>query len=189
VPVLWDTERKTIVNNESAEILRMLDSAFDGLGARGADLYPEALRAEIDRVNARIYDTVNNGVYKAGFASEQGAYEEAVRDLFRTLDDLDAHLASTDYLVGRRLTEADVRLFTTLVRFDAVYVGHFKCNLRRVADYPHLQAYVERLWAIPAFRETTDLAHIKNHYYTSHTSLNPTRIVPIGPELPAFRAD
>ena len=183
VPVLWDTERRTIVNNESSEIVRMLAVAFDRCGAVGGDLYPEALRAEIDAVNTRVYDTVNNGVYKAGFATEQAAYDEAVCDLFASLDWLDGRLAGHEFLVGDRLTEADVRLFTTLVRFDPVYVGHFKCNVRRIADYPNLRAYLRRLWAMAAFRETTDFTHVKGHYYASHRTINPSGIVPMGPEL------
>ncbi len=183
VPVLYDTKRDTIVSNESAEIIRMLNSAFDGAGARPGDHYPEPLRAEIDELNARIYATVNNGVYRAGFATTQEAYEEAVTALFATLDDLELRLAARAYLLGDRLTEADVRLFTTLVRFDPVYVGHFKCNVRRIADYPHLRAFLRRLWEIPAFRETTDFTHVKRHYYMSHPSLNPSGIVPTGPDL------
>ena len=181
VPTLFDRERGTIVSNESAEIIRMLDGAFDHLGAAAGDYYPAALRGEIDAWNACIYDTVNNGVYKAGFATTQAAYEEAVRALFATLDTLEAHLADRTHLVADRLTEADIRLFTTLVRFDPVYVGHFKCNWRRIADYPQLFAYLKRLWAIDAFRTTTDFGHIKRHYYVSHTSINPTGIVPVGP--------
>ena len=183
VPVLWDKQRSTIVSNESSEIIRMLDGAFDRLGASPGDHYPEPWRPAIDAINARIYDTVNNGVYKAGFATTQAAYDEAVTALFRTLDDLEVLLGAHDYLVGDQLTEADIRLFTTLVRFDPVYVGHFKCNLRRIADYPNLAAYLRRLWAIDAFRETTDFDHIKRHYYVSHRSINPTGVVPRGPNL------
>ncbi|WP_338664354.1 glutathione S-transferase family protein [Pararoseomonas sp. SCSIO 73927] len=182
VPVLWDKARGTIVNNESAEIIRMLDHAFDGVGARPGDHCPEALRAEIDAMNAGIYDAVNNGVYKAGFATRQEAYEEAARALFAKLDELDAHLATRRYLVGNVLTEADVRLFTTLVRFDPVYHGHFKCNLRRIADYPALFPYLRDLFQSPGFGETCDFTHMKRHYYESHPTVNPTRIVPIGPE-------
>jgi putative glutathione S-transferase len=185
VPVLWDKQRRTIVSNESAEIIRMLNSAFDGIGAAEGDYCPEPLREEIDRINARVYDAVNNGVYKAGFATGQAAYDEAVEALFACLDELDAQLDGRSFLVGERLTEADIRLFTTLVRFDPVYVGHFKCNVQRIADYPHLQAYLQRLLAEPAFRETTDLGHIKRHYYGSHKTINPTGIVPKGPRLPA----
>lgn len=183
VPVLWDRERETIVNNESAEVIRILNSAFDAAGAEPGDYYPEPLREEIDAVNARIYDTVNNGVYKAGFATRQSAYEDAFSALFDSLDWLETRLADTDYLVGGTLTEADIRLFTTLVRFDPVYHGHFKCNLRRIADYPNLSAYLKRLYGKDGFGGTTDLFHIKNHYYTSHTMLNPSGIVPLGPEL------
>ncbi len=183
VPILWDRATATIVSNESAEIIRMLNSAFDGVGATGADLYPEDLREEIDAVNARVYDTVNNGVYKSGFATSQEAYEEAVSALFRSLDWLEDRLASRRYLMGDRVTEADWRLFTTLVRFDPVYVGHFKCNIRRVADYPNLSGYLRELYQWPGVAETTDLDHIKRHYYASHESINPTGIVPTGPDL------
>jgi putative glutathione S-transferase len=183
VPVLWDKRRNTIVNNESAEIIRMLNGAFDALGAKRGDYYPEDLRAEIDALNARIYDTVNNGVYKAGFATSQEAYEEALRPLFETLDGLDERLASRRYLCGDRVTEADWRLFTTLLRFDPVYVGHFKCNIRRIADYKQLSHYLADLLGFPGVRETVHLDHIKNHYYGSHKTINPTGIVPVGPEL------
>ncbi len=181
VPVLWDKETGTIVSNESSEIIRMLNSAFDGLGAIDGDYYPEVGRKEIDDVNDVIYDTVNNGVYKSGFATSQVAYEDAVLALFRTLDELDARLGQRRYLAGDRITEADWRLFTTLVRFDPVYVGHFKCNLRRLADYPDLFAYTRELYQWPGVAETVDFHHIKNHYYASHASINPTRIVPKGP--------
>ena len=183
VPVLWDRQRGTIVNNESAEIIRMFNSAFDGVGARPGDYYPEHLREEIDRVNARVYDTVNNGVYKAGFATSQAAYEEAVRDLFETLYWLEERLGRQRYLVGDRLTEADVRLFMTLVRFDPVYAFHFKCNIRRLIDLPNLWAYTRDIYQTDGIAGTVDLGHIKQHYYTSHPSVNPTRIVPLGPEL------
>ena len=183
VPVLWDRERGTIVSNESSEIIRMFDHAFDAVGAVASDHRPEALAGEIDSVNERVYESVNNGVYKSGFATKQGAYEKAVTALFDSLDWLEARLEGTDFLVGDRLTEADVRLFTTLVRFDAVYHGHFKCNVRRIKDYPRLEAYLERLYAMDGFGSTTDMTHIKNHYYQSHESVNPTRIVPVGPEL------
>jgi putative glutathione S-transferase len=181
VPVLWDVETRTIVNNESSEIIRMLNSAFDGVGAAPGDFHPPELRPEIDMLNARIYDTVNNGVYKAGFATTQQAYEEAARPLFETLDWLDARLATRRYLCGERLTEADWRLFTTLVRFDPVYVGHFKCNLRRIADYPHLSGYLRDLYQAPGIAATVNLQHIKGHYYESHRTINPTGIVPLGP--------
>lgn len=182
VPVLWDRVRGTIVNNESAEILRMLDRAFDGLGALPGDHCPEPLRAEIDEVNARIYDTLNNGVYQAGFATRQAAYEEAVRAVFGTLDWLEERLDGQRYLVGDTLTEADIRLYTTLVRFDAVYVGHFKCNVRRIADYPVLSRYLRDLFHTDGFASTTDFEHIKRHYYESHPQLNPSGIVPLGPQ-------
>ena len=180
VPVLWDRQRGTIVSNESAEILRMLNDAF---GGAGPDLYPEPLRAEIDAVNARVYDRVNNGVYKAGFATAPDAYAKAFEALFDELDVLEARLDRGRYLCGERLTEADVRLFTTLVRFDAVYVGHFKCNKRRIADYPNLSNYLRDLYALPGVAPTVNLLHIKRHYYESHPTINPTRIVPLGPDL------
>jgi putative glutathione S-transferase len=183
VPVLWDLQRRTIVSNESSEILRMFNAAFDGVGALGGDLYPPDLREEIDRLNARIYETVNNGVYRAGFATTQDAYEEAVRPLFETLDGLDERLADRRYLCGERITEADWRLFTTLVRFDPVYVGHFKCNLRRIADYPNLSGYLRDLYQQDGIADTVDMGHIKAHYYGSHPSINPTGIVPLGPAL------
>ncbi len=184
VPVLWDKQEGRIVNNESAEILRMLDA----WGEDGPDLYPEELRDEIDAVNERVYDTVNNGVYRCGFAASQEAYEEAFDPLFETLDRLDERLADTRYLVGDRLTEADVRLFTTLVRFDAVYLGHFKCNLRRIADYEHLSAYLRDLYQHPGFGSTTDFDHIKRHYYVTHGSINPTRHRAQGPGARPRRA-
>lgn len=184
VPVLWDRERETIVSNESAEIIRMLTQAWDGLGAKPGDFYPAEHRAAIDAINADIYDRVNNGVYKAGFATTQSAYEEAVLPLFETLDRLEALLDKQDWLVGARMTEADIRLFTTLVRFDPVYVGHFKCNIRRIVDYPALEAYLERILSDPAIAETVHLDHIQTHYYASHRDLNPCGIVPVGPDLP-----
>ena len=183
VPVLWDKRRGTIVNNESSEIIRMFNAAFDGLGAPAGDFHPADLREEIDAVNARVYDTVNNGVYKAGFATTQAAYEEAVGPLFDTLDWLDERLRARRYLTGDRLTEADVRLFTTLVRFDAVYHGHFKCSRRRVSDYPTLWAYARDLHQTHGFGDTVDLEHIRRHYYESHRSINPTGIVPVMPDL------
>lgn len=183
VPVLWDKARGTIVSNESAEIIRMLNSAFDGVGATPGDYCPSDLLGEIDAVNARVYDDVNNGVYKAGFATTQDAYEEAVRPLFETLDWLEERLTGRDFLVGDRLTEADWRLFTTLVRFDPVYVGHFKCNLRRIADYPALSAYLRRLYRMPGVAETVNFEHIKRHYYESHETINPTGVVPLGPVM------
>lgn len=183
VPVLWDKERDTIVSNESSEIIRMLNSAFDEVGATPGDYYPEHLRAEIDALNERIYTTVNNGVYKSGFATTQEAYEQAVAPLFETLDWLDARLSSQRYLTGDSITEADWRLVTTLLRFDPVYVGHFKCNIRRIADYPNLSGYVRDLYQQPGIAGTLRLDHIKSHYYGSHEKINPTRVVPIGPEL------
>jgi putative glutathione S-transferase len=181
VPILWDKAQGTIVSDESAEIIRMLNSAFDGVGAKPGDYYPEPLRAEIDAINTRIYDTVNNGVYKAGFATTQDAYEEAFVPLFDTLDWLEERLSTRRYLMGDTQTEADWRLFTTLVRFDPVYVGHFKCNLRRIADYRNLSGYVRDLYQQPGVAETVDLPYIKKHYYGSHTTVNPTSVVPMGP--------
>ncbi|NVJ98919.1 MAG: glutathione S-transferase family protein [Alphaproteobacteria bacterium] len=182
VPVLWDKKTNTIVSNESADIIRMLNTAFDALGANEGDFYPKALQPQIDALNGRIYDTVNNGVYKAGFATTQRAYEDALVPLFDTLDWLEARLAENRYLAGDRFTEADIRLFTTLVRFDPVYVGHFKCNLKRIADFPELSAYVREIFQMPDVRQTVHMDHIKGHYYRSHTSINPTRIVPKGPD-------
>jgi putative glutathione S-transferase len=181
VPVLWDKERETIVSNESSEIIRMLNSAFDEFGDSALDFYPEELREEIDAVNQVVYETVNNGVYRAGFARTQEAYEEAFRALFNTLDDLDGRLDEQRFLVGHRLTEADWRFFTTLIRFDAVYYSHFKCNRRRIGDYPNLSGYVRDLFQMPGVKDTVDLEHTKQHYYYSHESINPTRIVPLGP--------
>jgi putative glutathione S-transferase len=183
VPVLWDKQRHTIVNNESSEIIRMFTRAFDGLGAKPGDYYPAALRAEIDAINQRVYDTVNNGVYKAGFATMQQAYEEAVAPLFETLDWLETRLAHRRFLVGNRLTEADIRLFTTLIRFDAVYVGHFRCNIRRIVDYPHLWAYTRDIYQQPGVAGTVNMQHIKGHYHQSHRTINPNGIVPLGPLL------
>ena len=183
VPVLWDKRRGVIVNNESSEIIRMMNSAFDRLGARPADFAPADLLSEIDALNARIYDNVNNGVYKAGFATAQEAYDEAVHALFATLDELDACLAHRRYLLGDRITEADWRLFTTLLRFDPVYHGHFKCNIRRLADYPNLWPYARDLYQWRDVADTVNFVHIKEHYYRSHTMINPSGIVPAGPEL------
>ncbi|WP_428485871.1 glutathione S-transferase family protein [Rhodopila sp.] len=191
VPVLWDQHTQTIVNNESADIIRMFGSAFDTVGARPGDFYPKPMRAEIDAINQRVYDTLNNGVYKAGFATTQAAYEEAVGPLFATLDWLEDRLSRTRYLCGDALTEADIRLFTTLVRFDAVYYGHFKCNVRRIVDYRNLWAYTRDIFQLPGVAATVDLGHIKRHYYMSHRNINPTGIVPVGPaldfDLPAER--
>jgi putative glutathione S-transferase len=181
VPVLWDTVENTIVSNESADIIRMFNSAFDGAGATGEDYYPEPRRAEIDALNERIYATVNNGVYKTGFARTQDAHDTAIAALFETLDWLEARLSRQTYLTGNHITEADWRLFTTLVRFDAVYHGHFKCNLRRIADYPALSRFTRALYQVPGIAETVNFAHIKRHYYLSHPWLDPTGIVPVGP--------
>ena len=181
VPVLFDVERRRIVNNESSEIIRMLNSAFDGVGAEPGDFYPPELREEIDALNARIYPTVNNGVYRCGFANSQAAYDEAVGELFDSLDWLEARLEGRRYLCGERATEADWRLFTTLVRFDPVYVGLFKCNLRRIADYPNLSRYFADLRGWPGVAATIDYFHIKHHYYESLKFINPTGVVPRGP--------
>jgi putative glutathione S-transferase len=183
VPVLWDKKQNTIVNNESAEIIRMFNSAFNELTGNRDDYYPPALRADIDAVNARVYKNINNGVYRAGFATTQEAYEEAFKALFAELDNVETRLSNQRYLAGDRLTEADIRLFTTLVRFDAVYAGHFKCNQRRIADYPNLSNYLRELFQIPGFASTTDFDHIKTHYYASHRQINPSGIVPVGPIL------
>lgn len=183
VPVLWDKKRETIVSNESAEIIRMLNSAFDGLTGNTDDYWPEELRDAIQPINERIYDTVNNGVYKSGFATSQAAYDEAVNALFDSLDWLENHLAQNRYLVGDKLTEADWRLFTTLVRFDPVYHGHFKCNRKRIIDYPNLWGYTKELYQWPGVRETVRLDHITRHYHYSHETINPHRIVPTGPVL------
>ena len=183
VPVLWDKEKGTIVSNESADIIRMFNSAFDSIGATEGDYYPEPLREEIDEINARVYTTVNNGVYKSGFATTQEAYEEAVEPLFESLAWLDERLSSRRYLMGDRITEADWRLFTTLLRFDPVYVGHFKCNRRRIVDYPNLWPYVRDLYQVPGVAGTVHMNHIKSHYYASHETINPTRIVPVGPDI------
>lgn len=185
VPVLWDKQQGTIVSNESSEIIRMFNTAFDGIGARAGDYYPEPLRAEIDALNDRIYHNVNNGVYKAGFATTQAAYDEAIGPLFDTLDWLETRLAGQRYLTGATITEADWRLFTTLVRFDPVYVGHFKCSIRRITDYPNLWGYLRDLYAQPGVAETVDMDHIRGHYYASHDTINPSRVIPAGP-LPNF---
>lgn len=183
VPVLFDKKRGTIVSNESSEIIRMFNSVFDGVGAKPGDYYPDALRNEIDAINARVFDTVNNGVYKAGFATTQSAYDEAVGPLFASLDWLEDRLSSRRYLAGDRVTEADWRLFTTLLRFDPVYVGHFKCNRRRLVDYPNLWAYTRELYQWPGIAATVNMRHIKNHYFGSHLSINPSGIVPAGPDI------
>ncbi len=184
VPLLWDTKTGRAVNNESSEIIRMLGSEFNEFAENPElDLYPEPLREEIDEINARVYDSVNNGVYRAGFATTQEAYEEAFDELFGELDRLDALLADRRYLLGDQITEADWRLFVTLVRFDPVYVGHFKCNLRRIADYPNLSGYLRDLYQQPGIAETVNIDHIKRHYYMTHPQINPTGVVPKGPEV------
>ncbi len=183
VPVLWDKQRETIVNNESSEIIRMFNSAFDGLTGNRDDYYPAELRDQIDAINAEVYDNVNNGVYRSGFATTQDAYEASFDCLFKTLDDLETRLASQRYLTGKRITEADWRLFTTLVRFDSVYFGHFKCNRHRLVDFPNLWAFTRKLYQWPGVAETVNLMHIKHHYYRSHDWINPTGIVPKGPEI------
>jgi putative glutathione S-transferase len=186
VPVLWDRKTNTIVNNESSEIIRMFNSEFHELNAvsdTSVDFYPEALQSEIDELNDYIYPRINNGVYRCGFATTQQAYEEAYHELFEGLDEIDSRLATRRYLLGDPITEADWRLFTTLVRFDAVYVGHFKCNKQRIADYPNLSGYLRDLYQIPGVADTVNMNHIKNHYYQSHGTINPTGVVPVGPEL------
>ena len=183
VPVLWDKQTKTIVSNESSEIIRMFNSAFDGIGAKAGDYYPPDMRSETDSLNERIYATVNNGVYQCGFATTQAAYQEAVTPLFDTLDWLEDRLRSKRYLTGDQITEADWRLFTTLIRFDAVYVGHFKCNIRRIADYPNLSEYLRDLYQQPGIAKTVNMEHIKRHYYESHETINPSRVVPQGPVI------
>jgi putative glutathione S-transferase len=183
VPVLWDRETGTIVNNESSEIIRFFDSEFDRVGAGGPRFCPPELMDDIDEVNAFVYTSINNGVYKSGFATTQEAYEEAVRTLFAALDTLELRLADHRYLVGDRITEADWRLFTTLVRFDPVYVGHFKCNLKRLVDYPNLWGLTRELYQYPGVAGTVHMDHIKDHYYRSHPSINPSGVVPAGPEL------
>jgi putative glutathione S-transferase len=183
VPALWDRQRRTIVNNESSEIIRMFNLAFDAFTDAREDYYPEALRGEIDAINRFVYPNINNGVYRTGFATTQAAYEEAFRDLFGALDEIEQRLSQQRYLVGNRITETDWRLFTTLIRFDPVYVGHFKCNLRRIADYPNLSNYLRELYQWPGVRETVNFTHIKRHYYMSHPQINPARIVPLGPEM------
>lgn len=188
VPVLWDLKRDTIVSNESAEIIRMFNSAFDDVGAKDGDYYPEELRDAIDTVNARVYDRINNGVYKAGFATEQRVYDAEVRNVFDALDQLEETLSCQRYLTGDRVTEADWRLFTTLIRFDAVYQGHFKCNLKRLTDYKNLWSYTRELYQWPGVADTVNFDHIKQHYYRSHASINPNGIVPAGPVVDLQRA-
>ena len=183
VPVLWDKQKLTIVNNESAEIIRMFNSAFNAFTEDRTDYCPETLRGEIDAINSDVYANINNGVYRAGFATTQQAYDEAFGALFTALDRVEGRLAGQRYLAGKALTEADWRLFTTLLRFDAVYHGHFKCNLRRIADYANLSNYLRALYQVPGVAETVSLDHIKRHYYGSHRQINPTGIVPLGPQL------
>ncbi|MEO0671396.1 MAG: glutathione S-transferase family protein [Pseudomonadota bacterium] len=183
VPVLWDRERKTVVSNESSEIIRMLNSAFDGIGSRGPDYYPEDKRDEIDAINKPVYEAINNGVYRCGFASTQSAYDKAADALFETMADVEDRLARSRYLVGDHITEADVRLFPTLIRFDPVYHIHFKCSRKRLIEYPNLWGYTRELFQIPEFRETINFHHIRHHYFESHESVNPTRIVAQMPEM------
>ena len=183
VPVLFDKKTKTIVNNESSEIIRMLNTAFDGLGAKPGNYVPDQWLEEIDTVNDFVYHRINNGVYKAGFATKQEVYEEEVTALFAALDQMEERLAGQDYLVGNRLTEADIRLFTTLVRFDTVYFGHFKCNLKPLTAYPNLWAYTKRIYQLPGIAQTVNFDHIKRHYYGSHKTINPTGVIPMGPTL------
>ena len=182
VPILWDKHSQTIVNNESAEIIRIFNSGFNSLTDNDDDYYPEALRKEIDAINNMVYHDINNGVYKAGFATTQEAYEEAVTALFDSLDRVEERLSKKRYLVGSKITEADWRLFTTLIRFDAVYHGHFKCNKKQIADYPNIYGYMKELYQVPGVAETVNFDHIKRHYYYSHTMINPTQVIPVGPE-------
>lgn len=183
VPVLWDTKTRTIVNNESAEIMRMLNQAFNAYGDNKVDLYPAPLRHKIDRINEFVYANINNGVYRCGFATSQAAYEQAFGRLFDALDRVESLVADSPYLVGPSATEADWRLFTTLARFDAVYYGHFKCNRNRIEDFPHLSRYLRKLYSVPGVAPTVNIDHIKRHYYMSHPHINPSRIVPVGPRL------
>ena len=183
MPVLWDKKQQTIVNNESSEIIRMLNSAFDAFGNADVDFYPEALREEIDEINDPVYNNINNGVYRAGFAQTQEAYDRAFDRLFNTMDELEEKLSRQRYLVGNQITEADWRLFTTLVRFDAVYYNHFKTNKKRLIEYPNLWAYTRELYQVPGVAETVNMDHIKYHYFASHRSINPSGIVPKGPEI------
>lgn len=183
VPVLWDKRREIIVNNESSEIIRMLNDAFIGFANEGCDFYPASLRTTIDEVNAEVYEKVNNGVYRAGFAGSQAAYERAFDDLFSTLDCLEERLCGQPWLAGNQVTEADWRLFTTLVRFDAIYYVHFKCNRQRLIDYPELWDFTRALYQVPGISETIDMDHIKRHYYTSHPELNPRGLIPVGPHI------
>ncbi len=183
VPVLWDKKKNTIVNNESSEIIRIFNSSFDELTNSDLDLYPDSLQAKIDEINLKIYNDVNNGVYQAGFTNNQKAYERAYDRLFATLDEMDLHLSQNQFLIGEVFTEADIRFFTTLLRFDPVYYGHFKCNKKRISDYQSLYPYLRSIYQIPEVRSTCHLDHIKEHYYRSHIWINPTQIVPKGPDL------
>ena len=183
VPVLWDKKNKKIVNNESSQIIRIFNESFNQLTGNKEDLYPEALRKDIDKINEFIYENINNGVYRCGFATTQEAYEKAYEALFNALDKVEAILSSSRYLVGDKITEADWRLFTTLIRFDEVYYGHFKCNKKQIEDYPNTSAYRRELYQWPGVTSTTNFAHIKRHYYFSHIKVNPTQIVPVGPEI------
>ncbi|OKY27380.1 glutathione S-transferase family protein [Thalassotalea sp. PP2-459] len=183
VPMLWDKKQQRIVSNESAEIIRMFNSAFDDITGNTVDFYPSELQHDIDEINTVVYDNINNGVYKTGFATTQSAYEEAYENLFNALDDIEKILATKRYLVGDQITEADWRLFTTLIRFDAVYFGHFKCNKRMIEQYPNLANYVRELFQVPHVADTVNFEHIKRHYYFSHDMINPTQIVPVGPDI------
>ncbi|MGF1775809.1 glutathione S-transferase family protein [Vibrio nomapromontoriensis] len=183
VPVLWDKKTQTIVSNESSEIIRMFNTEFNELTGDDKDYYPLNLQKQIDEWNEFVYPAINNGVYRCGFATTQEAYEEAYHALFTALDKVDQHLATQRYLAGEQITEADWRLFTTLVRFDAVYVGHFKCNKKRIADYKNIHGYLKELYQVKGIKETTDFYHIKRHYYFSHVGINPTQVVPLGPDL------
>lgn len=183
VPVLWDKKTETIVNNESAEIMRIFNEAFNDITKNYDDYYPENLREEIDKMNDFVYDNINNGVYKAGFSTNQDVYEKEVKNLFSALDKLEMHLKTKSYLVGNVLTEADIRLFTTLVRFDSVYFGHFKCNIKRLTEYPRLWDYTKRIYNMKKIAETVDFDHIKTHYYGSHKTINPNGIIPLGPDI------
>lgn len=183
VPVLWDKKLNTIVSNESSDIIRMMNTAFNHITGNQEDFYPEDLRPAIDEINDFVYPNVNNGVYRAGFATSQEAYEEAVAELFGALEVLEGKLGQSDYLVGNQLTEADIRLFTTLIRFDAVYYGHFKCSLKALREFPNLQAYTKRIYQLDGIKETVNFEHIKEHYYGSHKTINPTGVVPVGPEI------
>lgn len=188
VPVLWDNRKETIVNNESSEIIRMFNSSFNVFTDSSIDLYPESMREKIDKINERIYESVNNGVYRTGFASTQGSYEKAFKQLFATLDEMDQLLGQKKYLTGDKITEADIRFFTTLVRFDMVYYVHFKCNLKLIRDYPNLGPYLRSLYQIPEIKRTCFFDHIKEHYYLSHKWINPSGIVPLGPEFELDRS-